>query len=173
MEKTPYPIKALEDIIVQLIKFLGTLQDEQYTKPLDVISGNSIGKHTRHILEGIESLDLGYNTNEINYDIRKRQEIYENNVIKTQNKLLELLESLESKTDKPLSLLGDYTAHGDGASRIQTSYFREVTYNVEHAVHHMAIIKIATKVAFPYIPIDQTFGVAYSTIRFQNAGATS
>jgi len=50
-------------------------------------------------------------------------------------------------------------------SRIKTNALRELAYNIEHAIHHMAIIKIGINEVSPYILLPSAFGVASSTIR--------
>ncbi len=168
-EISPICLVALEDIVVQLVQYMGTISDEMYAAPLSIIGGNTIGKHIRHILECMEALENGYENGVVNYDARLRLTVYETQVSATQHKLLELLESLETKSDKPLQLYGDYSATGNHSEHNNTSFYREIAYNVEHAIHHMAIIKIASLQAYPEIPLASNFGLAYSTIRFQNS----
>jgi hypothetical protein len=60
----------------------------------------------------------------------------------------------------------DYSGKGTGQMN-NTSYNRELVYNLEHAIHHMAIMKIAVDNAFPQVQMPENFGVAYSTIRYQ------
>jgi hypothetical protein len=50
---------------------------------------------------------------------------------------------------------------------IETNYFRELTYNIEHAVHHMAIMKIGIREVAGQVVIPTSFGVATSTIRYR------
>ena len=60
-----------------------------------------------------------------------------------------------------------YSRDGDEAVELTTSLKRELIYNIEHAVHHMAIIKIAIKESLPHIALPEDFGIAYSTIKYQ------
>ena len=48
---------------------------------------------------------------------------------------------------------------------INTSLHRELQYNIEHAVHHLAIIKIGIKSLEDSFKLDDNFGIAASTIR--------
>jgi len=48
---------------------------------------------------------------------------------------------------------------------------RELQYNIEHAVHHLAIIKIGVKTLEDSFKLDDNFGIAASTIRNKNACA--
>ena len=53
--------------------------------------------------------------------------------------------------------------------KIKSSLERELAYNIEHAIHHMAIIKIAIQTVFPNVKLAENFGVAYSTVRYQKS----
>ncbi len=168
-----YPLKSLEEIVVQIVKYLGNLNTVQYSQNISILSENSIGKHIRHILEGLESLENGYLTGIVNYDNRIRQEVYEQDISAAQNRFLEILESLENHEEKELFIAADYSGDESKVALLTSSYNREIAYNLEHAIHHLAILKIATKFAFPEITIPQNFGIAYSTLKFQNSRISS
>ncbi|TAG65626.1 MAG: DinB family protein, partial [Runella slithyformis] len=51
----------------------------------------------------------------------------------------------------------------------QTTLSRELVYIAEHAIHHLAILKIALRAHFPDIALPVHFGVAYSTVQYQNS----
>jgi hypothetical protein len=50
-----------------------------------------------------------------------------------------------------------------------TSLFREYHYAVEHAIHHMAIIKMGVKQVFPDVRIDRGISVLLHTLRYQQS----
>jgi RNA-binding protein YhbY len=49
---------------------------------------------------------------------------------------------------------------------IDTNYNRELLYNLEHCIHHQALIKVAV-LQNDAITIDANFGVARSTIEYR------
>ena len=49
---------------------------------------------------------------------------------------------------------------------MESSVYREITYNIEHTVHHLAIISIAIPIHFDYINLSANFGYADSTIQY-------
>jgi hypothetical protein len=51
--------------------------------------------------------------------------------------------------------------------RIESNYFRELLYNLEHCIHHQALIKVAI-LQCETVTIDPNFGVARSTIEYRN-----
>ena len=64
-----------------------------------------------------------------------------------------------------------YNLNDEEAITIETNYYRELIYNIEHAVHHMAIMKIGIHEVAPYISLPADFGVAASTIRYKKEEA--
>ena len=58
--------------IIQVKQIIQTLTVEEYTKPLDILTGSSVGQHFRHILEFYIELCEGCQDGSICYDNRKR-----------------------------------------------------------------------------------------------------
>ncbi|NBP71028.1 MAG: hypothetical protein EBU52_20110, partial [Cytophagia bacterium] len=70
---------------------------------------------------------------------------------------------------KALILEVGYDMSANDFVTIESNFMRELVYNIEHAVHHMAIMKIGIKEVAPYIQLPFDFGVAASTIRHKEA----
>ena len=49
---------------------------------------------------------------------------------------------------------------------IDSNYNRELLYNLEHCIHHQALIKVAI-IQMDHVQIDDNFGVARSTIEYK------
>ena len=49
---------------------------------------------------------------------------------------------------------------------IESNYYRELMYNIEHCIHHQAIIKIAL-LHLGKTEIVENFGIAKSTIEYR------
>jgi hypothetical protein len=47
---------------------------------------------------------------------------------------------------------------------IESTLARELLYNLEHAIHHMALIRVGLNLRFKYVLYQDNFGVAYSTL---------
>lgn len=161
---TNYHSKVVEQIIAAIDKVDGL----EYTQKLSVLHENSLGQHFRHILEFYLCLLEASATGIVNYDNRKRDLNIENDksyaelVAKT---ILEKLKNLDITTN-----IGLETCLGSDTSIIPSNFSRELVYLSEHTIHHFALIKIGMTTAFPHIGIEQNFGVAQSTIEFQNKG---
>ncbi|HCW07216.1 MAG TPA: hypothetical protein DGG95_07620 [Cytophagales bacterium] len=161
-------ITACLSILNQLSDSVRQLTDEQFVKPSKTLSGSSVGQHLRHTLEFFVCLEQGYPKGIINYDNRSHDKMIESD----KELALELINRIHSfiaqqKTDKPLLLEVGYDLSSSENVNVQTNYFRELTYNIEHAVHHMAIMKIGIREVAAHVNLPAEFGVASSTIRYR------
>lgn len=159
-------------ILNQIFNLVNQLSDEEYKAQLDLLSGNSIGKHVRHVVEFFDLLVSGASEQLINYDKRKHEPVYEENTALTNQHIqtiIERIEKLESNSDVFLEV--SYAESDKDSVKIKSSLEREIAYNIEHAIHHMAIIKIAVMTVFPKLKLAKNFGIAYSTVRYQKAGS--
>jgi hypothetical protein len=159
--------RATFDILIQLQILLDQLEVDEYALPLPILSNNSIGKHVRHLVEFYICLLNGLPTGFVDYDARKRDLMLETNLIyvrETIDKLASQIVNIEEDVDMKLRICPN--AKGEFID-VKTTYFRELGYNIEHVIHHMALIKIAVKLDFADIQLPENFGVAYSTVKYQ------
>ena len=52
-----------------------------------------------------------------------------------------------------------------GINLVTTTFYREIVYNAEHTLHHLALIKVALREMELDI-VGDDFGMAYSTLKF-------
>ena len=132
-------VEVSKNILTQLSSALESLNNEEYTMPLDIFSGASTSQHVRHILEFYLCV-LDSDKQNVNFDVRKRDLSIEQNIHIAQEKIAAISNALDSLSKDTHLLL---TASLGGKSHtVQSSLLRELLYVVEHAVHHMAIIKM-------------------------------
>ncbi len=162
--KTP-----ISNILDQIANLLDQLTDVQYVQPIKVLSGSTLGQHIRHILEFLIELDKGYSKGIIDYDQRERNHNLETNKEFTKITILQIKDTL-LKPNQDLLLQIDFINNAEYSIPVSTNYFRELVYNLEHAVHHMALIRIGVQ-AISEIELPHEFGVASSTIQFRKACA--
>lgn len=146
----------------QLVQTINYLSYDEYNEQITALSNATIGEHTRHIIELYQQLNYGYESGIINYDDRKRDYRLQQNIDFATEALATIIEKLE-KPNKLLTLISMYNNQTKG---IESNYLREVMYNLEHCIHHQAIIKIGM-MQLNLQPVDESFGVAKSTLEYR------
>lgn len=154
---------SCSDQLQELSELLLQLPPLEYRLISPVFRTSSIGQHVRHILELFECLVSQYESGEINYDLRKRDLSLESDPVFAMKKI-RILQHQIILPDKDLILFQDQNPETEG---IRTTYFRELLYNLEHCVHHQALIRLAC-LAIPNVSIPENFGVAKSTIHYNS-----
>lgn len=160
---------ASTDILRQLTEVVGQFTNAEYARPVDVLSGKTIGKHVRHILEFYELLLNSTQTGWLNYDHRQRDLVLEIDTDEALRRISRIDRAINRlDLNQPLTLETDLSAVGMESVLIPSSLARELLYNIEHAIHHMALIQVAVKNVFPFVELPAHFGVAYSTVQHQS-----
>lgn len=163
--------KQSTKVLFQLLCLVEKLNTQEYRAALPILSGNSVGKHVRHILEFYEILlESAAKEKTLNYDARKRNTDLETKKTCALEKITTLHQKITQKTENnTLQVAGSYATDKNEVPcfSVKSSYARELLYNIEHAIHHIAIIKIAIGHSFPHIALGEQVGVAASTLRFQ------
>jgi hypothetical protein len=157
--------QAVNTVFVQLAESLVQISQQEYVQPCKTLFNNTIGQHVRHVIELFQCLEKGYEQGIVNYEKRKRDQDIETNKELASRLLLEIHSGL-GKPNKELTLEATYDDHATQPIAIQTNYFREIAYNLEHTIHHMALIRVGlTEVAA--ITLPENFGVASSTVKYK------
>lgn len=162
-------IKPIQQLFDQLQTIIHSLSDQQYKTPGNLLEGATIGQHIRHIIELFFELETGYETGVVNYDNRKRDRRIETDRLFAIKKL-DALNSLIEKPDRKLLLRAGYDPASDDTTGVETNYFRELIYNLEHTVHHMALIRVGVRECSA-IQLSNDFGIAVSTLKYRQACA--
>ncbi len=165
-----YLFQQIQQTILDLKGILEKISDEQYIHPAHYLSNSTIGQHVRHTIELFQCLLKGYETGEVNYDQRKRDVQIETSKSLAVKLLQKIATELIKPGDRSIILIADYSENGEQGHRINSNYYRELVYNLEHAIHHMALIKVGL-VELNAANVSDEFGVASSTIRYRNACA--
>ena len=160
---------SISHLLIQIEQAIAKLSDKQFCTPEPLLGGSTTGQHIRHILEFYIELAKGYQSGTIDYDGRQRDHILEtcrNSAIK---KLAEIRTGIVLE-DKQLFLTAGLATANDDFLKLPTTYYRELMYNHEHTVHHMALIRVGITLNSK-ISLPAQFGVAASTIRYRQACA--
>jgi hypothetical protein len=156
---------SIKESFTQLNVALEQVTDEEYVQPSQNLSNATIGQHTRHIIEMYQCLLNGYDAGLVCYDHRKRDMAIETNKEFAKQLLVDIaLQSNQPNKELELTAIyGDATAE---ELKVITNYYRELAYNLEHTIHHMALIKVGLK-ELNKSYVSENFGVASSTTRYR------
>lgn len=154
----------IKNNFTEIIEVLQRLDDFSYTKPFPMLSNATIGAHTRHIIEMYQSLIHSYEIGILNYDNRARNKTIETDRVYAIEQIQKLLATIE-KPNKTLVIQQGTT---ETTLEIETNYERELLYNLEHSIHHQALIKVAL-LQLQSFEIPENFGVAQSTIVYRES----
>jgi hypothetical protein len=155
--------QAVNNVFVQLSETIRQLSPSQYVQHCSNLGNNTIGQHVRHVIELFQCLEEGYPHSSVNYEKRRRDIAIETDK-EFALKLLQDVYTLLDKPDKELVLHASYDELAVETIAISTNYFREVAYNLEHTIHHMALIRVGIKEVSD-ISLPEEFGVASSTVK--------
>lgn len=151
------------DALQDLINVLQQLPSQDlYSAPCEALSNATIGQHSRHIIELYQSLLAGYQGGEINYDNRKRDTVYENDTEAAVN----VIKEIQSGLEQPDKFVKIFCGTDNSSVCIESNYYRELLYNLEHCIHHQALIKVALR-SVKGLPISDGFGIAPSTLQYR------
>lgn len=155
-------ITSLHKTLNELASLLNQLSNDDFTTPCKGLSNSTIGEHTRHIIEMFQCLGSQYPGGIINYDKRNRDYRIQTNT----DFALQCITDVKNQLVKENKVLTLQQIIDGEELRIESNYFRELLYNLEHCIHHQALIKVAV-LQLEHLYIDEDFGVARSTIEYR------
>ncbi len=157
---------AVGHIFTQLDHVVENIRPSDYARPSELLNQSTVGQHVRHTLEFFICLKEGVPNGIVNYDKRKRDKLIEGDPHFARQVIRELQNFIDAYSYNPSLQLETHFGYEDEACQlVPSNYLRELTYNIEHAIHHMAIIRIAIRELCDYLPLPTDFGVASSTVR--------
>lgn len=154
--------KSSMETLEQFKQVLLELPADCYSQPCKTLSDATIGQHTRHIIELYLCLVQGYDFSKISYDRRERNLQIEEDL----SYALECISYIQQHLEKPNKPIRISYELGGEENDLDSNYFREVMYNLEHTIHHQALIKVGIQY-FSNQNIPESFGVAPSTIQYR------
>ena len=161
--------EPIQSLLTQLQNVIDSLTGEQYQQAIETLSQSTIGQHIRHILEFYIELNQGYLSGIVNYDKRLRSRAIECD----KSYAIQTITSIAATLNKPDKDLILHAAYGDSEISqvsLSTNYYRELAYNLEHTIHHIALIRIGIQ-AISDLQVPEAFGVSASTLKFRQACA--
>ncbi len=137
-----------------------------YTRPIALFHGSTIGQHFRHILEFYTCLLEGCPAGYIDYSRRQRNDAISENPQTALTVLTAIsAEVMRLHSAQIIEVVSEFSDNSTEKPVYASSVGRELQYAFDHAVHHLAIIRMGLETCFPEIPVDADLGVAPSTLR--------
>jgi len=154
-------------IILQMVELLEKIDAGTYARPLALFNGSSIGQHFRHIVDFYGCLVRGIGDGRIDYAKRERDVLVETvpscaagALASCNEKVAQIDESLK------IEVVADFSSDlNETRPVVESTVGRELMYAYDHAVHHLAMIKMGLKAASPDLAVDPRTGVAPSTLK--------
>ena len=155
-------------LIHQINSIIEVIPEVDYSKGMEIFNGSTLGKHFRHIYDFFNCLVHQCNCNEVDYAKRLRDQQIETDRQYAIHQFEELSKEI-SCLDETLSIevYTDFELPDGQRPKVRSTIGRELMYAYDHAVHHLAIVKIGVKSIHPDLPLNKDIGVAASTIRHQ------
>ena len=159
--------QGTEIIIWQMTDLLQRLGVEIYTRPLALFNGSSIGQHFRHIIDFYGCLANNALDGRLDYAHRQRDTRVETEPAYAAAMLRQFYEKLKDMEEAiAVEVVADFSADLNETRPVVTSCIgREMMCAYDHAVHHLAIIKMGLKSTAPEFVMDKNIGVAPSTVK--------
>lgn len=161
--------ESVQRIYHQIFAITDQLTNEMYANKQPILNSSSIGGHVRHIFDFYSSIVYDCQECFLDYDKRKRNPEIELNIEVARdhfNKLIDCLDHVDETTI--IEVVTDFSEiQGSERPKVTSSIGRELMYAYDHAVHHLAIIKMGIHSTYPDIKIDSKIGVAPSTLKYQ------
>ncbi|MCR9276809.1 MAG: hypothetical protein NXH85_02450 [Pseudomonadaceae bacterium] len=145
----------------ELTDLLAAIDDATYCSISPLVDG-SMGTHVRHLLEFYQIFLDEWDSGNVCYVHRERCMELQTSVDAAHTRALEICSNLQRvHVDMPLRV-----AHFGGAIS-QSCTTRELSYLLDHTVHHLALINVHARLAD--IPLPEQFGFSASTVAHQVA----
>lgn len=157
--------RAVSNVFAQLSDAIRQLSPAQFRQPCTHLNHNTVGQHVRHTIELFQCLEAGYESGTVNYEQRKRDIRIESDPALAME-LLDRIQQGLNREDKDLLLQACYDAPSGNIVEFRTNYLRELAYNLEHTIHHMALIRVGLREVSDIV-LPESFGVASSTVKYR------
>jgi len=148
---------------------LETVSDLEYSDPLPdsaALFAFTIGQQTRHILDHYLVFQEYFESDRLDYYLRKRSETLEKEKATALQTIAAIISLLESITENKTILVQSEGRIDTQNEFIQSSLAREISFLATHTIHHLAILKIM--INFIGKPCHEDTGVAPATLEYLN-----
>ncbi|MCB0565009.1 MAG: hypothetical protein KDD01_11590 [Phaeodactylibacter sp.] len=158
------------NITRQINQLLKLVHPHAYSMPLKIFDGSTLGQHFRHIFDFYDCLLRGTSEGMVDYASRKRNEQMEKDPRYAEQAFQQVEHACHNlREGQPLMVRADFSSFlKDDRPLVGSTVGRELMFAYDHAVHHLALVKIGLKEALPEARADDHLGVAPSTLKHRN-----
>ncbi len=164
--------RTLVNVAISLLEdakwYLDRLPQSSYTHKLPRLSGASIGTHTRHFIENFQALTEALRQVQTQPDVVLNYDCYscagaicEQPGVASRC-ITALIEEIPMLMHNEIRWLENTSLLVERLVVIPTTLERELLWNIEHTLHHFAMIKIGLAAVAPCLEVPAHFGVAPS-----------
>ena len=154
----------------QIIGLLDQIDRVHYSQPLSIFNGATLGQHFRHIFDFYDCFVKGLPEMKLDYAARERNPMIEKDPAYANeafSRLLPYLSELEEERDMSVRAHFDQDKGPLEHTMLKSSVGRELMFICDHAIHHLALIKVGLKWVAPGADLDENLGVAPSTLAYR------
>jgi len=153
---------ATRHLLQDALLFLSKINSSLYTQTIPSLFNSTLGKHTRHFIEVYQCLLFREHPFIVNYDARKRDIVLETDLESAKHTIQCLIDELpQIPLQQNIFLVSLLAPH----KKISTNIIRELLYNYDHCVHHLAMMRVGLRIIQPEIVLPEHIGLAPSTLK--------
>ncbi len=157
-------------ITEQISELLDQLNQNIYTQPLQVFHQGTIGEHIRHILEFYICLIEEAACTKVDYSTRRRNLALSQEIHHARTAIQYIEDTIPDLYEhQNLQIVNEY---GEESPCLKDECFssigRELQYAFDHAIHHLAIVRIGIESNWPTVQVNPQLGIAPSTLQYHN-----
>jgi len=166
--------EALAKTLDQCSFVLHQMTQEQYVvrggyKMLPETSQSPVGEHMRHVLEYIAIAIQGNETGVVNYDLRERDHNIQTDLEYARQTVLALKQKAffitHADLSKPIDHFEAVDPDVEDEEPSPSSLKRELSHVIQHAEHHLYIMRVQCDALDIKMPVD--LGVAAATLQHE------
>ncbi len=156
--------EAIIQLIQQIRGILKQLDPADYQRVLPEYRGSTIGQHFRHMLEFFQCLEGGCATGDVDYAARPRNPLFEQIPGAAEVAFARFADSVQRMdTERVVAVVAELGS--DLRPAYTSSLGRELVFAYDHAIHHLAIIRMGLSIHFPHISVADHLGISPSTLK--------
>lgn len=167
--------QGTQHIVTQITNLLDCVDTKAYKQPLNIFKGSTLGQHFRHILDFYQCLLNGLDQSLVDYSSRQRDPKAEIDPGYARQAFMNLAVSVDQLPESQTVMVRTDFFNDEKNRRpiVQSSIGRELMFAYDHAVHHLAMIKIGIGVACPDLELDENLGMAPATVKYRAGNSNS